>query len=207
VTDAEFLALSVVRTTGRLTQMFSVHFSASSKWGSVCTEILTTFLQARIRKGFLSKYVLGRFQSATKELSQFVMPVVAAADILGYEVPESVLVHRMVQNIHTNVRCRLVFASESKSIKDLYSLASQVAEGRAIDDRRKFFEHHAPTLNSQQGRRNFRPVSMAVGETRRSDSRSVRCWKCAGNGHVRKDCPSSDSSVARNQGNEGGARQ
>jgi hypothetical protein len=96
------------------------------------------------------------------------MSVIAAADILGYEVPESVLVHRMVQNIHPNVRSRTVFAPEPKFIKDLYSLASQVAAGRATDDRRKFFEHQAPTVNPQQGKCDFRPVSMAVGETRRS---------------------------------------
>jgi hypothetical protein len=63
-----------------------------------------------------------------EELSQFVMTVVAAADILGYESPESVLVHRIVQNIHPHVRSQLVFASEPKSINDLYFLASQVAE-------------------------------------------------------------------------------
>jgi hypothetical protein len=131
---------------------------------------------------------------------------IAAPDILGYEVPKSALVHRMVQNIHPTVRSRLVFASEPKSIEDLYSLASQVAEYRAVDDRRKVYEHHATTKNSQQGRSNFR-LSMAVGETRRSVSRAVRCWKCSGNGHVRKDCPSSVTSLTRNQLNEGGARQ
>jgi methyl coenzyme M reductase alpha subunit len=135
------------------------------------------------------------------------MSVVAATDILGYEVPESVIVHRMVQNIHPNVRSQLVFASKPKSIKDLYSLASQVAESRAIDDRRKFFEHQAPTVNPQQGKRDFRPVSMAVGKTRRSLSRAVRRWKCSGKGHVRKDCLSSVTSLTRNQGNERGARQ
>jgi hypothetical protein len=148
VTFDQFCDGLVARTTGRLTLIFSVHLSASI-WGSVCAEILSTFLPPRIRELFLSKYVLDRFQSATEELSQFVMSVVAAADIVDYEVPESVLVHRMVQNIHLNIRSRLVFASEPKSIKDLHSLASQ----------------------------------------------------------VRKDCPSSDSSVARNHGNEGGARQ
>jgi hypothetical protein len=207
VTDAEFLALLVARTTERLTQVISVHLSASSEWGSVCPEILSTFLPPRILEGYPSKYVLDRFQSATEELSQFVVSVVAAADMLGYEVPESLLVHCMIQNIHPNVRARLVFASEPKSIKDLYSLASQVAEGQAIDDRRKYFEHHAPTINSQQSMRDFRLGGMAVSETRRSVSRAIICWKCSGNGHVRKDCPSSITSVARNQGNEGGARQ
>jgi hypothetical protein len=113
-----------------------------------------------------------------------VMSIEAAADILGYEVPESVLVHRMLQNIHPNVRSRLVFVSEPKSIKDFYSLVSQVAEDRAIDDRRKVYEHHAPTINFQQSKLKFRPVSMTVGETRQSLSRPIRCWKCSGNGHV-----------------------
>jgi hypothetical protein len=207
VTDAEFLALLVARTTGRFTQVIGVHLSASSKWGSVCSEILSTFLPSRIREGFLLKYVLDRFQSATEELSQFVMSVVAAADILGYEVSESVLVHRMVQNIHPNVRSRLVFASEPKSFKDLYSLASQVAEGRAIDDQRKVLEHYAPPVNPQQAKRDFRQVSMAFGETRRSVSRAVRCYNCSDYGHVRKVYSSSVIFVARNQGIEGGARQ
>jgi hypothetical protein len=60
------------------------------------------------------------------------MSVVGAAKILDYEIPESVLVRRIEQNIHPCVRSRLVFASEPISIKDLYSLASQVAEGRAV---------------------------------------------------------------------------
>jgi hypothetical protein len=135
------------------------------------------------------------------------MSVVAAADMLGYEVPESELVHPMVQNIHPNVRSQLVFESEPKSVKDLYLPAIQVAECPAIDDRRKFFEHQAPTVNPQHGNSDFLPVSMAVCETRRSLSRAVRCWKCSGNGHVSKDCPSAATSVPTNQENEGGARQ
>jgi hypothetical protein len=55
VTDAEFLALLVARTTGRFTQIISVNFSASSNGVSVCPEILSTFLPPCIREGFLSK--------------------------------------------------------------------------------------------------------------------------------------------------------
>jgi hypothetical protein len=207
VSDEEFLALLVTRTTGRITQVLGVHLSTSSNWGLVCSEILSTFRLPRIREGFLSKYVLDRFQTAPEEFSQFFMSVVVAADILGYDVPESVLVRRMVQNIHPKVRSRLVFVSEPKSIKDLYSLASQVAKGRAIDDRRKDLEHHAPIGNFQRGKSDSRHISMAVGETRRSVSRGVKCWKCSVYGHVSKDCTSSVTSVIRNQGNEGGARQ
>jgi hypothetical protein len=145
VTDEEFLALLVARTTGRITQVFGVHLSASSNWGLICSEILSTFLPLRIREGFLSKYVLDRFQSATEELSKFVMFAVVAADILAYEVPESVLVHRMVQNIHPNMRSRFIFAS-------------------------CILERHAPVVNLQKGKCDFSHVSMAVGETRRSVS-------------------------------------
>jgi hypothetical protein len=74
VTDAEILALLDARTTGRLTQVISVQLSAFSKWGSDCSEILSTFLPPRIREGFLSKQVLDRFQSATEELSQLLCP-------------------------------------------------------------------------------------------------------------------------------------
>jgi hypothetical protein len=80
VMDAEFLALLVARTTGRLMQVISVHLSASSKWGSVCSEILSTFLLPHIREGFLSKYPL------RWNYPSCVMSVVAAADILGYEM-------------------------------------------------------------------------------------------------------------------------
>jgi hypothetical protein len=55
VTGAEFAALLVARTTGRLTQVISVHLCASSKWGWVCSEILSTFLPPRIRENFLSE--------------------------------------------------------------------------------------------------------------------------------------------------------
>jgi hypothetical protein len=89
VCDEEFLALLFARTTGRITQIFGVHLSASSSWNSVCFEILSSFLPPGIREGFVLKYVLDRFQSATEELSQFVMSVVVAADVLGYKVPES----------------------------------------------------------------------------------------------------------------------
>jgi hypothetical protein len=61
VSDEEFLALLAARMTGRITQIFGVHLSASSSWDSVCSEILSIFLPPRIREGFLSRYVLDRF--------------------------------------------------------------------------------------------------------------------------------------------------
>jgi hypothetical protein len=116
------LALLVARTTGRITQVFGVHQVLPPIGTQVALKSCRSFLSLRIREGFVSKYVLDRFQSATEELSQFVMSVVSAADILRYKVPESVLVRRSVQNIHSHVRSSLVFAAEPKSIKDCIRL-------------------------------------------------------------------------------------
>jgi hypothetical protein len=157
-------------------------------------------------EGVLSKYVLDRFQTSTEKLSQFVVSVVVAANILDYQVSESVLVWCIVQNIHPCIRSRLTFASEPKSIEELHILASHVAEGRAIDDRRKILAPHPPTGNSQQDRRVGRPVSMAARGSPRLGSHTVKCWKCNGVGHV-KECPSLDVPVLGSQGNGRGARQ
>jgi hypothetical protein len=106
----------------------------------------------------------------------------------------------MVQNIHPSVRSHLVFVSEPKSTRELYSLATQVAEGRAIEDRRKFFEHRSPKFNSQSCSGELRPLSMVVDETPRYRYPAVTCWKCHEKGHLRRDCPSSDSSAVRKSG-------
>jgi hypothetical protein len=206
VSDGEFLALLVARTTGRFTQIVSAHLGAPSSWGAVRSQILSAFLPSRIREGLLSKYVLDRFQGASEDLSHFIMSVVASAKILEYDVPESVLVERMVQNIHPEVRSRLVFVMKPTSIKDLYSLASQVAEGRAIDERRIRGECSSSNLNVRPARHGLSPVSMAVGETRGTPNRVMRCWKCFQNGHIKRDCPSLGRSFGRNSGNEGGTR-
>jgi hypothetical protein len=71
-----------------------------------------------------------------EELSEFVTSVVTAASILQYQVAEPVLVRRLVLSLHPQVRSRLVFASEPRSIKELLLLASQVAEASAVDERR-----------------------------------------------------------------------
>jgi hypothetical protein len=137
-------------------------------------------------------------------LSQFVRGVVLAADILGYEAPESELVRRLVQNIHPNVRSQLVFASEPKTIKELYALSSRIAEARAIEDRRKTCE---PAFARASTRGELRPLGMTVSGTSRSDNIRVRCWKCSAYGHLRRNCPSLNSPSGMNSGNERGARQ
>jgi hypothetical protein len=203
VTDQEFLALVVARTTERFTQ---INVSANCGGGVVCSELRSTFLPPRIREGLLTRYVLERFHLMTEDLSRYIMSVVAAANILGYDVPESALVDRLIQNIHPNVRSQLVFLHKPTSIKELYELASQVAEGRAIEERRILAEHSGSNATLRQRGREFRPVSMAVGQTRRLGLDSVKFWKFSGRGHLKKGCPSSDVSVERNRGNDGGAR-
>jgi hypothetical protein len=204
VTDGEFLALLVARTTGRLMQVISDHLRVCSPWEYVRSDILAVFFPPRIREGFVVKYISDRFQTATEDLYQYIMSVEAAAKILDHRVPESDLTRRMVQNIHPRIRSQLVFSSEPKSIKELYSLANQVAEGRAIDQIREGQERRGSTSEVSYNGRIPRPVSMTVGEGSPSVSRVMKCWRCNGMGHLRRDCTAVGS---RNQGNGVGARQ
>jgi hypothetical protein len=73
VSDGEFLALLVARSAGRFTQIVSAHLGTSASWGVVRSQILSTFLPARIREGLLSKHVFDRFQNASEDLSHFVV--------------------------------------------------------------------------------------------------------------------------------------
>ncbi|PNF18239.1 hypothetical protein B7P43_G16766 [Cryptotermes secundus] len=207
VGDLEFLALLVGRTSGRVTQILGLHLGTSSKWGVVSSEISSTFPPPRIREEFVSKYVLRRFQSPTKYLTQFIMPVVAAARILSYHGSESDLVQRIFQNMHPRVRSYLVFGSKPTTIAELHALASHVAEARAVDAQRQGCENQALAGASQSAGRGSRQVSMAIDETRRVRNRGVVCWDCFGRGHLKRDCPSSVPLPSSNQGNEQDAQQ
>jgi hypothetical protein len=100
-----------------------------------------------------------------------------------------------------------MFVSEPKSIAELHLLASHIAKGRAIDDWRKILGTHPPLGNSQQDGRVGCPVSMAARGSSWLGSRMVKCWKCEGVGHVKKDCSSLNVPVFGGQGNGRGARQ
>lgn len=200
VTDEEFLTHIVTKTTGRLTQIVGAHLRLGSSWEAVSSEILSTSFPLRIRERFLSRFVLDRFQSATEELSDYVTSVVTAAKILQYHVAEAELVHRLIQNIHPNVRSQLIFVSEPHSIQELLSLASQVAEARAVDERRRALDCKAPNTRFQREGRDVRPTSMTVGEMSRATGLELRCWKCLGRGHFRRNCPSVNTPGDRCQG-------
>lgn len=207
VSDVEFLALLVARTSGRVTQILGLHLGTSSKWSIVSLELSSTFLPPRIREDFLARYVLRRFQSPSEGLTQFIMSVVAAARVLNYHGSERDLVWCIVQNMHPRVRSCLVFASKPATISDLYALASQVAEAEAADAQREGCDDQVSVGPPRKSGRNSRNVSLAVGQTQRVRNRGVVCWRCSGRGHLRRDCPSSDTSASMGQGNEQGARQ
>jgi hypothetical protein len=148
-TDEEFLTHIVTKMTGRLTRIVGAHLRLGSSWESVSSEILSTIFPLHIREGFLSRFVLDHFQTATEDMSESVTSVVAAASVLQYQVAEPVLVRRLVQNLHPHVHSHLVFASEPRSIKKLL-LASHVAEASAVDERRGALNTKVPRISFQQ---------------------------------------------------------
>ena len=206
VSDSEFMALLVSRTSGRITQILGAHVGTTQCWGLVQTEIISTFLPCRVKERFLASHVLERFQSPGEDLNSYVMSVVAAADILGFSGSEAQLVQRMLQNLHPKLKSYLLFATRPESIKDLFSLATTVAEAVAVENQRK-----RTTASAQQGCVS-RPVAsgMVIGQTpaAKADSRR-RCWGCGAPGHNLRDCPSRPHQrrAPGSSGNDLGARE
>jgi hypothetical protein len=103
----------------------------------VQSEIISTFLPARVKEQFLAAYVLERFQAPGEEVTNYVMSVVAAANILGFAGSQEHLVRRMVQNMHSTVKAHFVFESWPESVRDLFTLATTVTEAVAVEEQWK----------------------------------------------------------------------
>jgi hypothetical protein len=137
LSDTEFMALLIARTSGRLMHILGAHLGTTDTWGVVQAEIMSTFLPPRIKKQFLVSHVLDRFQSPTEDLTEYIMSVVAAAKILGFLGTEVQLVHRIVQNMHPKFKSHCIFQNRLESITNLFSLATMVAESVALEDHRR----------------------------------------------------------------------
>ncbi|KDR12470.1 hypothetical protein L798_13772 [Zootermopsis nevadensis] len=207
VSDFEFLSLIVGRTSGRVAQIIGKYLVGKPEWGTFRSELIATFFPPRIRERFLASYVLDRFQAANEELNQYLMAVVAAADILGYGGPEPLLVNRILQNLHPSVRSYLQFSDKPTSIGELFSLATTVAEAVAVEKQR---DTAGRLTSSSRPNPKVVPVtcSMVITSPGRSLTSRVT-YRCGGIGHIVRNCPSTPVSGnvdPRSQGNAEGVR-
>jgi hypothetical protein len=205
VSDSEFVAMLVGRTSGRIMQILGVHVGSSRDWAVVQSEIVSTFLPPRVKERLLMSYVLDRFQGIDEDLNEYIVSVMAAAAILGFTSTEQQLVQCMLQNFHPKVRPYLLFAAKSQSVSDLFTLATQVAESVAVEDQR---EKLIPPVNTQDG---LRPLASAVIRDRPGSPKADvkwRCTKCGVIGYRQHDCSfrSRQNSTARGSGS-GNARR
>jgi hypothetical protein len=72
-------------TPEKITQILRVYLGTTRIWGLIRSEIISTFLPL-VKERFLASYALDRFQSSHKDLNCYVMSMVAAEDILEFEV-------------------------------------------------------------------------------------------------------------------------
>jgi hypothetical protein len=207
ISDSEFVALLISRTSGRVMQMLGAHIGTPDGWGMVRSEIISNFLPPRVKEQFLTSYVLERFQGPDENLTNFVMAVATAADILGFTGPETQLVRRMLQNLHPAVRSHFVFETRPESVAEMFALATTVAEAVAVDEQRR----RATATSSEH---NPSSTHANAAAPLPAEFRGT-CWACGRTGHIQRACParqrssssSSPSNSASRQGNAAGARR
>jgi hypothetical protein len=111
----------------------------------------------------------------------------AGAEILAYTGSESQLVDRMVQNLHPKFKSYLLFASRPESVRDLFLLATTVAETVVVE------EQHMRLTAVVKPKPVPRPVANNMVLSTPSSAKanhSGRCWGCGASDHFQRDCPS-----------------
>jgi hypothetical protein len=156
-------------TSSRITQILGVHLGTTRNWDLVRSEIISSFLPSRVREKLLTSHVLNRFQFSSENLNNYIMSVVAAADILGYDGTEVQLVYRKLQNIQPRIKAHLI-ASKSDSVQDLLSLAATVAEPVAVEEQLKLL-----TMDTQKEKAHGSAAKNMVVAA--ASGRRMRCWE------------------------------
>jgi hypothetical protein len=194
LSDTEFMALLIARTSGRLMHILGAHIGTTDTWGLVQAEIISIFIPPRIKEQILVSHVLDRFQSPTEDLTEYIMSVLAAAKIFGFLGTEVQLVHRIMQNIHPKFKSYFIFSNRPESITDSLSLATKVAEAVAVEDQRRLKAGSFPRGGVP------RPFFNATVQSKVSPAQTEfrdTCWACGKTGHFQRTCPSKTLPTSR----------
>jgi hypothetical protein len=112
----------------------------------------------------------------------------------------------MVQNLHPKLRSYLLFVTKPESVRDLFSLATTVAEKMAEEEQRK--RVFAAVKPGSAPRPVASNAALSASSSARANIRG-RCWACGASDHLQGNCPSRYAEVVirRVRGNDLGARQ
>jgi hypothetical protein len=168
VTDVEFLSIMLSKAHGYFAQVIGKHLTQRSNWVEVRKGLVKIFLPSRVREQLLNSRVLNRFQHMVEDLHTYLLSIREVVETLSYEGTEEELVDRVLQNLHPRIRPYLLFTPKPNTFRELFDLASVVANAGATEKLRQ-------DLLGVSEKREARSGASLLSAGRRS---KLRCWNC-----------------------------
>lgn len=163
-----------------------------SSWKALCKEMRTVF-QAPDYEFRLQQEIFSRMQGDHESIDLFIAAMEGLYSRLSENVPETVKLNQIYNNLHPQLQDRLAMFDIS-SIEELRFMGRKAEVGRLRSSLTRSYLGIASPLepdlacSNSQKRRNFPPTKLAAIQPSRLPNLNVQCWNCGVFGHRYAAC-------------------